>query len=130
MSLKVSEADIQQTVSGELSLDRFVAILKESLPYPMGLVERLRAMLAGSPDGFAVIDEIPPSDRDWMDLLRFGFGESFLPAVGEHFGLTLACQNCHAMAAVRRGDEANPRFRRFISPEAQVLNQRPELRDC
>jgi hypothetical protein len=47
-----------------------------------------------------------------------------------HFGVRLAFQNCHRVAAFRPAAVHGPAYRRFVSARAQLLNQRPELRNC
>ena len=47
-----------------------------------------------------------------------------------HFGLKLAFQNCHRVAAFRPAAVEGDTYRDFISPAGQLRNQSPELRDC
>jgi hypothetical protein len=47
-----------------------------------------------------------------------------------HFGVKLAFQNCHRVAAFSPAAVDGDRYRAFISPRGQLLNQSPELRDC
>ena len=47
-----------------------------------------------------------------------------------HFGVKLAFQNCHRVAAFRFSAVGGDRYQAFISPRGQLLNQSPELRDC
>jgi hypothetical protein len=49
-------------------------------------------------------------------------------AVQRHFGVRLAFQNCCKVGLFR--DDATAEYERFISPRAQLLNQRPELLNC
>ncbi len=49
-------------------------------------------------------------------------------AVERHFGVRLAFQNCHRAAAFR--PDALEAYEDFVSPRAQIVNQRPELVDC
>ena len=51
-------------------------------------------------------------------------------ALERHFGVVLAFQNCHRLAAFAPADVGSPTYREFVSPRGQVLNQSPELRDC
>ena len=47
-----------------------------------------------------------------------------------HFGVVLAFQNCHRVAAFTPAAVDSPTYREFVSPRGQVLNQSPELRSC
>lgn len=47
-----------------------------------------------------------------------------------HFGVVFAFQNCHRVAAFTPAIVDSDRYRAFISPRGQLLNQSPELRDC
>ena len=51
-------------------------------------------------------------------------------ALERHFGVRLAFQNCHRVAAFRLCAVGGDRYRAFVSPCGQLLNQSPELRDC
>ena len=47
-----------------------------------------------------------------------------------HFGVKLAFQNCHRVAAFRLPAVGGDAYRSFVSPRGQLLNQSPELRNC
>ena len=47
-----------------------------------------------------------------------------------HFGMKLAFQNCHRVAAFRLSAVGGGQYQEFISPRGQLLNQSPALRDC
>jgi hypothetical protein len=46
-----------------------------------------------------------------------------------HFDVKLAFQNCHRVAAFLCW-ATGARYRAFVSPRGQLLNQSPELRNC
>ncbi|HEY7048292.1 MAG TPA: hypothetical protein VH373_13825 [Jatrophihabitantaceae bacterium] len=54
---------------------------------------------------------------------------SIRSALERHFGVTIAFQNCHRAAVFAPGapPAANERF---VSPEARVPSQKPELVNC
>jgi hypothetical protein len=52
------------------------------------------------------------------------------PEAERHFGLKLAFQNCHRVAAFRLDATTTGDYQAFVSPRAQLLNQSPALRDC
>jgi hypothetical protein len=62
-------------------------------------------------------------------LLRLLASDAMRGAVGQHFGVRLAFQNCHRVALFRK-DQLGTTYEEFISPRSQILNQSPELRDC
>jgi hypothetical protein len=49
-------------------------------------------------------------------------------ALEQHFGVRMAFQNCHRVAAFRPG--ADRAYEDFVTARAQILNQKPELVDC
>jgi hypothetical protein len=49
-------------------------------------------------------------------------------AVERHYGVRLAFQNCHRAAVFQPG--ATAAYAEFVTPCAQLLNQRPEFIDC
>jgi hypothetical protein len=51
-------------------------------------------------------------------------------ALGRHFGVTLAFQNCHRVAVFAADAVGSDAHRKFVSPRAQLLNQSPAFRDC
>jgi hypothetical protein len=51
-------------------------------------------------------------------------------ALERHYGVKLAFQNCHRVAAFPVSEVDSDTYRKFISPRGQLLNQSPELRDC
>jgi hypothetical protein len=57
-------------------------------------------------------------------------GDAIRGGLERHFGLKLAFQNCHRVAAFRLSAVGGERYRAFVSPRGQLRNQSPELRDC
>jgi nucleotide-binding universal stress UspA family protein len=51
-------------------------------------------------------------------------------ALERHFGVRLAFQNCHRVAAFRPGAADGAAYREFTSVRAQLLYQSPELVNC
>lgn len=125
----VTEEHIAKAASGSLPDEEFVGIVASSLPFAWETVCKLANKL-GHQDGFALLAPDHMADADRAQLLRAMASDSIRSALERHHNVTLAFQNCHAVAAVRKGNELDPRFQRFVSMEAQVLAQRPELRDC
>jgi hypothetical protein len=63
-------------------------------------------------------------------LLRLMASSSMRAAVERYYGLRFEFQNCHNTAAFRQNAVGSPEHRRFVSAEAQILAQSPELVDC
>ena len=72
----------------------------------------------------------PPSERERGELLRALASNAIRGALERHFGVVLAFQNCHRVAAFTPQAVDSDVYREFVSPRGQVLNQTPELRDC
>lgn len=72
----------------------------------------------------------PPSERERGQLLRALASNAIRGALERHFGVVLAFQNCHRVAAFAPAAVDSTLYREFVSPRGQVLNQTPELRDC
>jgi len=62
-------------------------------------------------------------------LLRALASDAMRRALERHFGVRLAFQNCHRVAAFAPGAPAQL-YDDFVSPRAQILNQSPELINC
>jgi hypothetical protein len=72
----------------------------------------------------------PPSEAERGQLLRALASDAIRGGLERHFGVKLAFQNCHRVAAFRLAAVGGERYQAFISPRGQLLNQSPELRDC
>lgn len=128
MSLTVPPGLAERARLGEVDDDAFVDCVRTSLPYAWqvvsGLVDRLRA------DGAPFADnEVPPPDEAARgQLLRMLASDAMRGALERHFGVRLAFQNCHRVAVFR--PDAAEAYEDFVTPRAQILNQRPELVNC
>jgi hypothetical protein len=83
----------------------------------------------GAPEGFADHETPPPSEAE-RGQLRALASDSIRGGLERHFGVKLAFQNCHRVGAFSPSEVDSARYRAFISPRGQLLNQNPELRDC
>ena len=63
-------------------------------------------------------------------MLRALASDAIRGGLERHFGARIAFQNCHRVAAFAPGAVGGERYRRFVSPRGQLLNQSPELRNC
>jgi uncharacterized protein len=130
MSLDVSAELLERARGGEVSDAEFVGCVRESLPYAWKVISAVVADLEGGVGEFADNSTPPPSEADRGQLLRALASDSIRGGLERHFGVRLAFQNCHRVAAFRPSAVDGDRYRAFISPRGQLLNQSPELRDC
>jgi hypothetical protein len=131
VSLDVPTHVLTAAERGELDDAQFVAVVRDSLPYAWQVVSAAAGDRAERPDApFGEHEVPPPSEKDRGQLLRALASNAIRGALERHFGVVLAFQNCHRVAAFAPADVDGPTYREFISPRGQVLNQSPELRDC
>ena len=134
MSLDVSDELLAQAEAGEVEPAAFLETVRTSLPYAYAMVERLAADLAAgrTADGSGFADNVipPATEAERGQLLRALASNSIRAGLESHFGVSLAFQNCHRLAAFPAGAERSAQYRGFTSERAQLLNQSPLLRDC
>jgi hypothetical protein len=128
MSLDVPAALLDRAERGEVDDADFVACVRDSLPYAWQVISGVVADLGAGE--FADNEVPPPSESDRGQLLRALASDAIRGGLERHFGVKLAFQNCHRVAAFRPSAVDSDRYRAFISPRGQLLNQSPELRDC
>jgi hypothetical protein len=131
MSLDVPTDVLTAAERGELDDARFLAVVRDSLPYAWQVVAAAaadQALRPGAPFGEHEVP--PPSERERGELLRALASNAIRGALERHFGVVLAFQNCHRVAAFTPAAVDSPTYREFVSPRGQVLNQSPELRSC
>ena len=130
MSLDVSPALLEKAERGEVTDAEFVTCVKESLPYAWEVITGVIADAEGAADGFADNETPPPSEAARGQLLRALASDAIRGGLERHFGVKLAFQNCHRVAVFKKSELDGDRYRAFVSPRGQLLNQSPELRDC
>ncbi|MET9299286.1 MULTISPECIES: SCO5389 family protein [Micromonospora] len=130
MSLTVPPALLRAAETGPVDEEAFVACVRDSLPYAWETVSRVAADLAASDAEFADNVVPPPGDAERGQLLRALASDAIRAGLERHFGVTLAFQNCHRVAAFRPGAAGSEAYRRFTSSRGQLLNQSPTLRNC
>ncbi|MGQ0837965.1 SCO5389 family protein [Actinokineospora sp.] len=130
MSLDVPTDLLARAERGPVDDAEFVDCVRRSLPYAWDVISALATDLDRSADGFADHEVPPPSETERGQLLRAMASDAIRGALERHFDLTLAFQNCHRVAAFHPSKVDTPRYRAFISPRGQLLNQSPHLRDC
>ncbi|WBC07797.1 SCO5389 family protein [Micromonospora sp. WMMA1947] len=130
MSITVPPALLHAAETGPVDEEAFVACVRDSLPYAWETVSRVAADLAASDAEFADNVVPPPGDAERGQLLRALASDAIRAGLERHFGVTLAFQNCHRVAAFRPGAAGSEAYRRFTSSRGQVLNQSPTLRNC
>lgn len=129
MSLDVPTPVLDAAARGEMDDAQFVAVVRDSLPYAWTTISSaVDDQAPGKPFGEHEVP--PPSERERGELLRALASNAIRGALERHFGVVLAFQNCHRVAAFAPADVDSAVYREFVSPRGQVLNQSPELRDC
>ncbi|MEV0404669.1 SCO5389 family protein [Actinoallomurus sp. NPDC050550] len=128
MSLTVSPELIERAHRDDVDDAAFVDCVRTSLPYAWQVVAGLIDELRTDGADFAANEVPPPDETARGQLLRMLASDAMRGALERHFGVRLAFQNCHRVAVFRPG--ADDSYREFVTPRAQILNQRPELVDC
>jgi hypothetical protein len=130
MSLDVPAALLDRAERGEVDDAEFIACVRDSLPYAWQVISSVVADLNSGAAESADNTTPPPSESDRGQLLRALASDAIRGGLERHFGVKLAFQNCHRVAAFRPSAVDSDRYRAFISSRGQLLNQSPELRDC
>ena len=130
MSLDVSPDLLAAAESGDVTDEAFVACVRASLPYAWEVISSVAADLEVGGGDVADHEVPPPGEAERGQLLRALASDAIRGGLERHFGLTLAFQNCHRVAAFRDVAVGGATHRAFTSPRGQLLNQSPELRDC
>jgi hypothetical protein len=130
MSLDVSPQLLAEAETGDIREQDFVDTVRTSLPYAYDLIAGLAARLKDSTAEFTDNQTPPPSEKERGQLLRALASDAIRGSLERHFGVSLAFQNCHRVAAFRPEARTGETYARFTSVRAQVLNQSPEFRDC
>ncbi|MER7640502.1 SCO5389 family protein [Streptomyces sp. NPDC126522] len=130
MSLDVSPKLLAEAEHGDIREADFVDTVRTSLPYAYNLIAGLATELTNTTRDFTDNQTPPPSEQERGQLLRALASDAIRGSLERHFGVALAFQNCHRVAAFRPGALGGETYARFTSARAQVLNQSPEFRDC
>jgi hypothetical protein len=129
VSLNVPTALLDQAAAGEVADEQFVGCVRESLPYAWAVISQVAAGVGPGCD-FADHEVPPPGEAERGQLLRALASDAIRGGLERHFGVRLAFQNCHRVAAFRPAAVGGARYQAFISPRGQLLNQSPALRNC
>ncbi|MFJ9241464.1 SCO5389 family protein [Streptomyces sp. NPDC101776] len=130
MSLDVSPKLLAEAEHGDIREADFVDTVRASLPYAYDLIAGLATELRAGTADFTDNQTPPPSERERGQLLRALASDAIRGSLERHFGVALAFQNCHRVAAFRPTALDGESYARFTSVRSQVLNQSPEFRDC
>jgi hypothetical protein len=130
MSLTVPADLLTAAERGDVSDAEFLDCVRTSLPYAWQVVGEVAADLAAGDTEHAEHAVPPPSEAARGELLRALASDAIRGALQRHFGVRLAFQNCHRVAAFRPSTVDGAQYRDFISARGQLLNQSPELRNC
>jgi len=131
MSLTVTAELKELAREGNLPLDEFINCIRQSLPRAWQIIEGLADTLGSQPSlTHAIHAPKHMEDEQRWQLLRLMASSSMRSAVERRYGLMFEFQNCHKTAAFRPDAIGSKEHLGFISPEAQILAQAPELVDC
>jgi hypothetical protein len=130
MSLDVPSALLERAERGEATDAEFVDCIRTSLPYAWSVITGVIADLQSGAGSFADDATPPPSEVERGQLLRALASDAIRGGLERHFGVKLAFQNCHRVAAFRPAAVGGAEHQEFVSVRGQLLNQSPELRDC
>ncbi|MFD4429983.1 SCO5389 family protein [Nocardia sp. NPDC055053] len=130
MSLDVPAALLERAEQGDIDDAEFVECVRTSLPYAWEVVSRVAGELREGTEEYADNRVPPPDEVARGQLLRALASDAIRGGLERHFGVKLAFQNCHRVAAFPLSAVGGETYTRYISPRAQLLNQSPELRNC
>jgi hypothetical protein len=130
MSLDVPTALLERAERGEVDDADFVECVRNSLPYAWEVVSRVAGELHSGTNEFADNVVPPPDEVARGQLLRAMASDAIRSGLERHFGVKLAFQNCHRVAAFPLSAVGGETYSTFISTRAQLLNQSPEFRNC
>ncbi|GAA4521802.1 MULTISPECIES: SCO5389 family protein [Nonomuraea] len=128
MSLTVPNDLLDRARAGDVDDAAFVACVRDSLPYAWSVISELVEQRDKTGAEFADNQVPPPDEQARGELLRCLASDAMRGALERHFGVRLAFQNCHRVAVF--APSAGEALREFVTPRAQILNQKPELVDC
>lgn len=130
MSLQVPTELLERAEHGPVDDAEFVACVRESLPYAWQVITGVVAELRAGNAAYAEHDTPPPSEAERGQLLRALASDAIRGGLQRHFGVTLAFQNCHRVAAFDPAATGGQAYQQFCSTQGQLRNQTPELRNC
>ena len=130
MSLDVSPQLLAEAENGEVREQDFVETVRTSLPYAYDLIARLAEELRSTTAEFARQPDAAGLREGARPAAARPVQRRHPRQPGGHFGITLAFQNCHRVAAFHPEALGGAIHTRFTSLRAQILNQSPEFRDC
>lgn len=130
MSLNVPTELLRRAERGDVDDAAFVDCVRESLPYAWKIVSEVAIEVTAKGGEYADHSVPPPSESERGELLRALASDAIRGGLERHFGVKLAFQNCHRVAAFTPDAADGATYQQFVSPRGQLLNQTPELRDC
>ena len=106
MSLDVPTALLERAEAGRVDDAEFVDCVRASLPYAWAVVADVAERAGRTAADYSDHAVPPPSEAERGQLLRALASDAIRGGLERHFGVTLAFQNCHRVAAFR--PEATP----------------------
>src|SRR5438132_12411585 len=130
MSLQVSTVLLDRAKAGPVDDSEFLDCIRDSLPYAWAVVSDVAGRLHRDGGEYADDNRKPANDAEQGQLLRALASSSMRGALERHFGIKLEFQNCCRVAAFHPDAVDGTAYRTFTSPNAQLVNQSPELVNC
>src|ERR687893_374509 len=117
MSLNVPPAVIDAAAHTEIDDTTFAAVVRDSLPYAWQVITTVVGDLATDPHAEYTEHAVPPPDQAARgQLLRALASDAIRGSLERHFGVQLAFQNCHRVAAFRPDAVTGEAYRPVVSP--------------
>jgi translation initiation factor 2B subunit (eIF-2B alpha/beta/delta family) len=130
MSLDVSCALLDQAEGGEVSEAAFLEVVRRSMPHAWETVADLADELMSGDSEYVETQDPPVSLEAQIQVLKAMAADPVRAALERHFGVKIVFQSCHRIMTFRLSAVDGDAYRYYLSPRAQVLNQRPELQFC
>ena len=130
MSLDVPTAVLDAAERGELDDARSSPSCATRCPTPGRCLRRRRRPRRPAGPRSASTRCRRRREAERGQLLRALASNAIRGALERHFGVVLAFQNCHRVAAFAPAAVDSATTASSSRPRGQVLNQTPELRDC
>src|SRR5918998_915854 len=111
MSLDVPTALLAKAEAGDVGDAEFVDCVRRSLPYAWQVVSDVAGRVVAP---FADYAEPPPTEAERGQLLRALASDAIRGGLERHFGVRLAFQNCHRVAAFRPDAVEGDTYRAFV----------------
>ncbi|WP_374226737.1 SCO5389 family protein [Micromonospora sp. WMMB482] len=129
MSLTVPPALLEAAEAGPWTTTPSSPVSATPSPYAWATVTRVVAIYSPPPVTSPTTSCRRRPRRSGPALAALA-SDAIRSGLERHFGVKLAFQNCHRVAAFRLSAVDTDVYRRFVSTRGSFSTQSPELRDC